>query len=417
MNPPSTPNTPIMGPMSSRSNQAESTTSSHNGSSNRTIKPHGRRDILMHESVDPRRRASLPAWNQTEAESPDIKRRRLNRDTLHRQSISDPVSHSISSPRQSYSSTQTARTRRPDEGATRYDPSLTLPPLKTSGSTPAKKAQDDVEAMVMSLPVLYRIRALAKISPPLPRDPNGPPRGAVIAVEGQETTLVNTILKHLGSLLIKDGNYAVRVFEGPDIRSQSSGSKSGVMGDATLEYLNVISSWHRISNEIIQFVNQKPPRPEPQASGDENAAAHETEQDSSRKDPKSPRVQSNGRSISDQQTRRAPDPLPIALVPRYQLTTADAFACSTPISDCYAPIDHWQWMASLWRACVGPDVTIHVRECDQAEVDQYGPGNPVEIRLNDARTLIVRRARDSPKEIDEKALRRIGFEIEDFLRG
>lgn len=415
MNPPSTPNTPILGPLSSRSSHAEPTTSAHNGVSNRNMRPNGRRDILTHDSVDPRRRASLPDWNQTEAESADTKRRRLNRDTLHRQSISDPVSHSILSPRQSYSSTQSTRARRPEESATPYDPSLTLPPLKNSGNTPSKKAQDDVEAMVMSLPVLYRIRALAKISPPLARGPNGPPRGAVIAVEGQESTLVNTILKHLGSLLIKDGNYAVRVFEGPDIRSQ--GSKSGQMGDATLDYLNVISAWHRISNEIVQFVSSKAPRTDSHASEDDNTAAHQPDQDSTRKDSKSPRTQSNGRPSSDQQTKGAASPLPVALVPRYQLTTADAFACSTPISDCYAPIDHWQWMASLWRACVGPDITIHIRECDQSELDQYGPGNPVEIRLNDARTLIVRRARDSPREIEEKALRRIGFEIEDYLRG
>lgn len=75
--------------------------------------------------------------------------------------------------------------------------------------------------------------------------------------------------------------------------------------------------------------------------------------------------------------------------------------------------DHWQWMASLWRACVGPDITVYIREYEKDELEQLG-GNPVEVRLREARTVVVQKTVGS-KGLEEKVLRRVGFEIEDFL--
>ena len=239
----------------------------------------------------------------------------------------------------------------------------------------------------MTIPFINKIKLLAKISPPLatrskPMDSWS--RGAVIAVDGHELTLVNDMLKFLGRLLTKEGKYAVRVFEGPEINGRS---KVGEARDPTVDYLNIISAWHRISDEIVQFISQ----------------------------PAKSRKASEDGSASPELSPTPRNPIPIALVPRYQLTTADLYACAIPINDAYAPLDHWQWMASLWRACVGPDVTVYIRECEKEEVDRYGGGSPVEVRLQDARTLVVRRAIGSPREIDEKALKRVGFEVEDFL--
>jgi HMG box factor len=67
-------------------------------------------------------------------------------------------------------------------------------------------------------------------------------------------------------------------------------------------------------------------------------------------------------------------------------------------------------MASLWRACVGPDITVYVRECGKEEIDRMGA---VEVRLQDARTVVLRKA--IGRDIEDKVLRRMGFEIEDFL--
>ena len=59
--------------------------------------------------------------------------------------------------------------------------------------------------------------------------------------------------------------------------------------------------------------------------------------------------------------RTAQSAIPIAIIPGYQLTTADFAATALPITDSYSPLNHWQWLASLWRGCVGPDLTVAIR--------------------------------------------------------
>lgn len=274
----------------------------------------------------------------------------------------------------------------------------------------------------MTIPFLNKIKLLAKISPPLVpffRESNPPARGPVIAVDGQDTELVRMTVDFLDRLLKKEIKYNVRVFQGPDIKAPRGSSEAGQTGDATVDYLDTISSWHRVSDEVKGFV-----RSSSVANFVESRASPEEE--SGDLSPKaiiprtanlqihSPAQSSENGSESSVLSSCSPSPLPIALVPRYQLTTADAFACSIPISDSYGPLDHWQWMASLWRACVGPDITVYIRECSREEMDRVG-GNPVEVRLQDARTIVLRKVAGTPRELEEKSLKRVGFEIEDFL--
>lgn len=60
-------------------------------------------------------------------------------------------------------------------------------------------------------------------------------------------------------------------------------------------------------------------------------------------------------------TSTATIPIPIALIPAYQLTTADLAAIAMSITDSYSPLNHWQWLASLWRGCIGPDASVVVQ--------------------------------------------------------
>jgi HMG box factor len=110
--------------------------------------------------------------------------------------------------------------------------------------------------------------------------------------------------------------------------------------------------------------------------------------------------------------------VPIAIVPRYQLTTVDVAAVSMAITDSYSPNDHWRWLASLWRGCVGPDITIVLRGpgegADGSGENWDSLNTGVEVRLQGERTVVVRLAKSG--EIDEKALRRVGFEVEEYLR-
>ncbi|GMF73950.1 unnamed protein product [Aspergillus oryzae] len=391
------------------------------------------------ESLPPRQRQ----WEETVNGSPDSKRRRIStqlpsKPNIHRDRSPDgsyPISPYTARPeapssRGSFHMLQPPRPYRSVQEYPQPDPSLKLPPLQTtapvsSSATPATQyvqESSSLEATVMTIPFLNKIKVLAKISPPLLpsfRDGASRRRGAVVSVDGQEPIAVKSVVDFLNNTLEKEGKYHTHIFEGPDIRLREGYSESGQMGDATVDYLNTISAWHRISDEIVSFVKSLYGSLEPKSVDEDNSTPGASPKGSIPKGAEihisSPAQSSENGSVSySSSSGSAPCPVPVALVPRYQLTTADAFACSVPIGDSYAPLDHWQWMASLWRACVGPDITVYVRECEKDELDRYG-GNPVEVRLHDARTIVVRRAAGSPRELEEKTLKRVGFEIEDYL--
>ncbi|KAJ5908805.1 hypothetical protein N7495_001487 [Penicillium taxi] len=303
---------------------------------------------------------------------------------------------------------------------------LKLPPLQTSTPmTPTTPFSQDgsVEATVMTIPFLNKIKVLAKISPPLLpsfRDSNPPTRGPVIAVDGSDPELVHFTVEYLERLLRREPKYQVRVFDGPEVKPPSENG----MGDATVDYLNTISAWHRVSDEVITYVKSVSDSTTsidsivtPKSDSRQSLSPRSLVPKAAAMSLNSPAQSSDHgseASLISTATSSHHHIMPIAIVPRYQLTTADAFACSIPIHDSYAPLDHWQWMASLWRACVGPDITVYIRECTRDELERAG-GNTVEIRLQDARTIIFRKVVGSPREPEEKSLKRVGFEIEDFL--
>ena len=283
-----------------------------------------------------------------------------------------------------------------------------------------------VEATVMTIPFLNKIKLLAKISPPLApsfRESNPPVRGPVISVDGQDSELVQMAIDYLDGLLKKEAKYNVRIFDGPNVqlpRRGSGSSEAGYTGDATVDYIDTISAWHRISDEVKGFVrsssaaNSVKSRASPDEEGGGDMSPKTIIPKTATLQINSPAQSSENGSEGSVVSSGSHTTLPIALVPRYQLTTADTFACSIPINDSYTALDHWQWMASLWRACVGPDITVYIRECTRDELDRAG-GNPVEVRLQDARTIVLRKVAGTPRELEEKSLKRVGFEIEDFL--
>ncbi|KAJ5101663.1 hypothetical protein NUU61_003885 [Penicillium alfredii] len=451
MNPPASPMTPFT-PNGAPANRSSSFSvpSSHTTTitarssqcrekdSNRVPKP------VMIDPPDSRSRQRQ--WDESSVQSPDNKRRRVSQASF--KPILQPYrDRSPESPHP-----MTPHSARPDMAQHRGmipmlhpqrqygsvhnplpDPSLKLPPLQTTTpvmtpATPFSQEGSSVEATVMTIPFLNKIKVLAKISPPLVpsfRETNPLTRGPVIAVDGQDSELVQIVVEYLDGLLKKEAKYYVRVFNGPEIQQpRTESSDTGQMGDATVDYLNTISAWHRISDEVVNFVKA--------VSSADSVDARSTTTDEESAPNRSPKTiipktanlqihspaqsSENGSesSVVSNGTSGSHCAVPVALVPRYQLTTADSFACSIPINDSYAPLDHWQWMASLWRACVGPDITVYIRECSMEELDRVG-GNPVEVRLHDACTVVLRKVIGTSRELEEKALKRMGFEIEDFL--
>ncbi|KAI9741184.1 MAG: hypothetical protein M1834_002897 [Cirrosporium novae-zelandiae] len=381
------------------------------------------------------------------SQSPDPKRRRLNNSVSYASGYHTPTSgHSTPFPfqqvsRESYDRSQISRGSPtlmgppPRPRGPSHDPSLTLAPLKIQVNQSSSSNQDSIKAMVMSIHYLNKIKVLKKISPPLPKpNPTSPTqdiRGTVVALEGNISG-VEVVTRYLQEKLTPGDEFNVKLFEKP-LESWPKEKKFET-------YLELIMKWHHTCKDIMKFITTIPgsdkAAPTEETDGTSTAAEEKPGRLSTRKLSNDQQVHSKSSehcspslsSISPR-TSQPPSknsspprdtsnaPIPIALVPNYQLTTCDIFSSHMPINDSYSAIDHWQWMATLWRGCVGADVTVIVTEVeDNKEMERYGGGTGVEVRLADEneRAVVVRKRKG--QDVDERALRRVGFEVEEWVR-
>ena len=315
------------------------------------------------------------------------------------------------------------------------DSSLTLPPLKTSSTglgSPGTVQAKSLEAMVMSIPTLNKIRVLAKISPPLskpgPSSPVHGTRGFVIAIEGLNAASVSQITETLSASL--SPYHPIRVFESPSELRHPHGEPG--RADNFQSYLQTISQYHTLSAEIISYITtplsrsaSPPASPSPVSPKSTPLSSKPITRSHSTATPHDPKPTSTG----------APG-VPIAILPSFQLSHTDVFASCIPITDAYAPIDHWQWMATLWRGIVGPDITVALLPPAPATPPQSASsgasgdvpprlpsgsstgGTPpgVEARLDDSRAILVREE-NGKGGVGEAKLRRLGFEVGEWVRG
>ncbi|KAF7952171.1 uncharacterized protein EAE97_001668 [Botrytis byssoidea] len=410
-----------------------------------------------------------------------------------------PQSAPMRSTHMQQSMTPTYRNRTPT-----FDESLRLPPLQTQLPTTAttsthRPADRDirsesresqarsVEAMVMTIPFWNKLNILSKISPPLaapgPTSPAQDIRGAVIAVEGMEKGLIREVGDFIRGHLEKDANCMVRTWmTGSDARQESRDiavdedadtemrdvlgvratrekGKERIKGkeenkhemvmdmkdlqekeessDPFVEYLSTICQWHRNSLQITKFITTVPPS----SPRRDNSTASSTPQSSEASQSSTPHKRT-----------------PIALIPHgYSLTLSDAYSLKLPINDSYAPIDHWQWMATLWRGIVGADLTVFVKGVGREEMERSGGvewlvGRGIVVRilvsekvgregslpgdrecLGKGSTSTVGSGggerekegsggKEKEKEkikgkMDEKTRRRLGFEVGEWVRG
>ncbi|KAI9789327.1 MAG: hypothetical protein M1816_006216 [Peltula sp. TS41687] len=271
------------------------------------------------------------------------------------------------------------------------DSSLTLPPLQIQGRS--------VEAMVMSISALNKIKVLAKISPPLavpgPTSPTYQIRGAVVAVEGEDHDSILQVTRWLAEELNRDEKLCIRIFDANSDRDvpMSDGGAAAERdtngGTGFQNYHETIIGWHKRSQELIQFITTVPTHYSggPQSLVETSGAIPSV-------------VASTG-------NRRTP----VALIPAYMLTHSNQAAIRIPINDAYAPDAHWQWAATLWRGIVGPDLTIWIKRCGREEINRCGG---VEVR-EDARAVIVRNE-EGKGGMDARAQRRLAFEVGESIR-
>ena len=333
-------------------------------------------------------------------------------------------------------------------GLTPHESSLTLPPLQTSAASDAAALANSVEAMVMSIPQINKVKVLGKISAPLnlpgPGSPLQATRGAIIAVDGVDRAAVDVVKNYLADFLARDHEHTVRIFEGSSVKPEA-------LDTTFATCLQMITEWHGISDDVIKYITTLPPpiaSPplSPKSVPGTRMLSNFSTQESSKPEreaemeasivttrPETPDRTSNSGPITGSpviESKKSPTtacsfdfatkarPTPIAIIPQYQLSLTDAAASRCPIKDAYAPIDHWQWMATLWRGVVGPDITVVIKGVDNSgnnsPKEDGVKGAVVEIRLADARAVAVRM--DQEGKISIGSLRRVGFEIGEWLR-
>jgi hypothetical protein len=236
--------------------------------------------------------------------------------------------------------------------------------------------------MVMSVPYQVKIKVLGRITPPYkepgPTSPTVPIRGAIIAVEGEDKAAVKRLAEWLQEYLAKDNAYGPRIADAP--KTPDADSK-----DVTFEdYLDLIKEWHAKSNEMKKFITTPVP-------------TSDSESDKDKESPPS-----------------TPEPAkkPVLILPTYQLHASDAYTSRIPIQDVYSPTDHWQWMATLWRGIVGPDLTIYIKDSNDSK-EEAPSGKLVELN-EEARFLTVRKEKGN--DVEAGALRRVGFEVDEWIR-
>lgn len=265
-------------------------------------------EAYPYQRVDPRLIYAVPA-NQPlptppSSDSQDVKRRRFNssgvympaRETYpeaayayaHSPILNGPYSRPevvhvqhvqqgakpaiVSPPRAVYPRPPQLQPVRPPHPHQRNRSTVALPPIETMVSqTPIKSSSvhsqgSGVEAMIMSIPVLNKIKVLSQISSPLPApgplSPKPEVRGAIIAVEGMDPTTVNSMTNSLAEQLEKEGKFAVRIFGGPDpfTTIQNARNDSNAQGRpmTTEVYLSMLSEWHKINKEMVEYISMRP---------------------------------------------------------------------------------------------------------------------------------------------------------------
>ena len=278
--------------------------------------------------------------------------------------------------------------RLPNSPRASRGPSMSLPPLQIGD----RDQRRSVAAIVMDMHYFGKIKILRRIAPPLkqptPSSPALDVRGAVIAVEGDNADAVHAMVRWLKDEFARTGEIAPRVDDSPLAPN----------GEASLqEYLGLMASWQEKSREMIKFITTAP-----QPDHDE----------CDKEGPNSPMEVDHEKEQTQSvtSTSSSSPKSPVILIPNYQFHSSNVYACAIPITDAYSPGDHWQWMATLWRGIVGPDITIYVRDSAAEDMDK----EDLVDRREDIKTLIVRRKKGM--EIEERALRRVGFEVGEWVR-
>lgn len=313
-------------------------------------------------------------------------------------------------------------------------------PLQSAGLTPHTRI-NDVQRTPEALPFLAKIETLGQVAAKLPPIMESGVRTAVIAVEGDDPAAAKELADWLGGCLGADKDMNLTVMDGP------TGPPAAVQdqGNSKMDALfDSAKQWHAKSRSIHELIASNATASQPLASVERDAQA-EGEQghgDNHRSGVVGPRRLSadSDAMFSDTSSPvlvtpvtaiHSPARKSVLLLRTYSLTACNAYASSIDFGDAYNTHEHWKWTACLWRGIIGPDLTIYIQD---AEAGDHSLNN-VTMR-HDFKTMIVRRvarelvvdredgngggsvaSADGVGGLEAGALRRLGFEVGEWIRG
>lgn len=262
---------------------------------------------------------------------------------------------------------------------------------------------ESFDAQIKTVPFSRKLGVLARVCQPVPVA-SGPDRreiearGAFIAVESSDAEMLASVGRVVEKGLGLSDNIALKIWMddtkssdspiGSDAAS-SSGHRSSppLRESSTLDFFQSMMRWQEKSAQIETYISRASEvsqRIEGQGGSEEGR----------------PKVEENLRG-----------PVHVALArDGYSLTLSDRYAYSTRFKDTYGPMDHWQWMASMWRGTVCPDLIIYAQPASEEELSRM---KTVEF-VKSMGMIVVRGSwRDS---VDEATERRLLFELNEWVR-
>lgn len=277
----------------------------------------------------------------------------------------------------------------------------------TSASNNPDQSPRSVEEVLINFPYQNKIKLLGRISLPYKEPPSVSPdlrpRGAIIAIEGDDTDAVKELAQWLHERLSKDtdSSYSTRIADPPKLPNEDG---------ATFEdYLDLMKEWHGKSAEMIKYITapvDTVPSSQSSVVSDKDSDKTVTSERKGSDSPIDSPAPHRTSSISPSYTSSAPTK-PIIILPTFQLAASVAYAARIPVQDAYSTTDHWQWMATLWRGTVGPDLTIYIRSYEK---DHGGAKPEMDEKV---RCLTVAKEKDG--KFTDADLRRVGFEVSEFI--
>lgn len=221
------------------------------------------------------------------------------------------------------------------------------------------------------------IQKLEKISKTLRARPLCSPPDPVINVDGTDTNLVKYLTNFLHSHISNHTRYNVRVFD--HIRSQPE-----IAEVMDLEaYKRQIETWGKFWNFVFEAAV-----PPVANSGDASPVT--------------------GTAFIHHQTRASY----VNIITFSPLMASLRAATLIPIDDAYGFQDHWEWLAGHWRGLVRPDITVLIQSYEETFMDQ----DVMRIQSKEMTVLLVTTAKNGDATITDKQLRRIAFEITEWVR-